>query len=577
MAITISDRFAEQCSVVSSTSYDTCGTFTRSSLDYLTPADLEALYTTAGKWHEMDAWFKHAIEMKACGTPTVSMYEWIMGNSKLGKSKLINSQKTSPSMSLMQPWIWGRQSSVLNTNSWFINGGGAQNTYTAGVTGPLTVGDLATGVAGDRYSRIQSRYGVDLDQKIFNPGTVIHVLSRSGSFVEDGQWMVLASALATDGTYVDVLLRSQNGGSAAPYDATPNAGLVIVGRNNVADVEKWCYNMPNWDPRKRVPFWFQTSRRSRCVDSEYMKAFTRLRNGGNAAFAEFGDLDLAERNKQDEVEDRKRFVHDFFFNKPISANQTLSSWESLEDIQTPTGFSVDPGTGGKVMGKRANFIGVVEQLRRCDRVRDLTGQKLNFYELLDELYRIKRAREANGRKVTDIDIWTDSVTAANLETAFLQYWKQESLEMAVLNIGVPTRGENTQLGISFASYRVKRPSGLNINIVVDNFFDDFRNDNKVESQEPVGSMLAILDIGASIYWAPIASNRKVFTVGQLGDLAKIDKEWACVMETVTQEKTLISDTGTAFVECPQENLWIWGMGDGVPIMTGPTANVGNLY
>lgn len=392
--------------------------------------------------------------------------------------------------------------------------------------------------------------------------------------MEQGAWLVLASALATDGSYVDVLAESQNAGSAAPYDTTPNAGLVIVGRNNVADVEKWCNNLPNWDNKKLVPFWIQTSRRSRCVDSEYIKAFNRLRTGGNEAFKMFGDLDMAERNKQDELEDRKRFVHDFFFNKPISANQTLALWQDLDDITTPTGFSVDPGTGGKVMGKKANFIGVVEQLRRCDRVKDLTGHKLNFYELLDELYRIKRAREANGRRVTDIDIWTDSITAANLDTAFLTYWKQESLEMLSLN---KEFGRNDELGLSFTKYRVKRPAGLSINIIVDNFFDDFRNDNKTESQEPVGSILAILDIGSSIYWAPIKSNRKAFTVGQLSDLAKIDKDWACVMETVTREQTLISDTGTAVVECPQENLWIWGMGDGVPIMTGPTTDDENLY
>lgn len=574
MAITISDRFAEQCSVVSSTSYDTCGSFTRAQLNYLTPSDLEAIYTANGKWNETAPWFKTAIEMKACGTPVVSMYEWIMGNQRFGKGKMLGSTPVSGSTSLMHPFILGKQSSVLNTEYWYISGGAAQSAYTAGVTGPLTSGDLATGVAGDRYVRIQTRYGVDLDSKIFNPGTVIHILSRSGSFVEDGAWKVLASALATDGSYVDVLITSQNAGSSAPYKAAPTAGLVIIGRNNVADVEKWCFNLPNWDPRKMVPFWIQTSRRSRCVDSEYIKAFDSLRNGGNEAFKMFGDIDMAERNRQDELEDRKRFVHDFFFNKPINEHQTLGDWQNLDDITTPTGFSVDPGTGGKVMGKKANFIGVLEQLRRCDRLFDLTGQKLNFYEFLDELYRIKRAREANGRVVTDIDVWTDSVMASNMETAALTYWKNESLDQARINIEY---GESKDLGISWRSFRVKRPAGVRINIITDNFFDDFRDANKTENQEQVGSILAILDIGKSIYWAPIRSNKKTFTVGQLSDLAKIDKDWACVLETVTQEKTLISDTGTAIVECPQENLWIWGIGDGVPIMTGPTADTGNMY
>jgi hypothetical protein len=577
MSVVISERFADQCSVVSRTNYDTCGTFTRANLEYLSPADLEALYVTDGAWHEMDAWFKHVIEMKMCGTPVVSMWEWIMGNARF-KGGVLQGSEMRGSVSLMQPFIFGKQASVLNIDSWYLDGGWQQNAYTATVTGPLTTEQLAEGETTDRIIRAKTRYGVDMDEKIFNPETILHILSRAGSFVEDGQWKVLASAVAADRTYVDILMVSQNAGSSAPFDATPGAsskkGVVYVGRNNVADVEKWCHNLPNWDPNKFVPFWLQTSRRARCVDSEYIKAFTRLRTGGNDAFKAFGDLDMAQRNKQDETEDRKRFVRDFFFNKPISDDQTLADWRDLEDIQTPTGFSVDPGTGGKVMGKRANFIGVVEQLRRCDRVWDLTGQLLNFYELLDELYRIKRAREANGKRVTDLDIWTDSVTAANLHTGFLAYWKQESLETLATNIEF---GDHKQLGLSFQSYKVKRPAGVRINIIVDNFFDDFRDANDREDQEPVGSMMAILDIGGSIYWAPTKSNRKVHTVGQLEHLARIDKDWACVMESVTKEQTLISDQGTAVVECPHENLWIWGMGDGVPIVTGPTEDEGNLY
>lgn len=581
--IVISDRFAEQCSVVSRTNYDTCGTFTRSSLKYLTPAELEALYVTDGAWHEMDAMFKHSIEMKACGTPVVSLYDWIMGNTRNGKGSLWHSQKISQSVSLMNPYILGRQSSVLNTEYWYIETGGAQSGYTAESTGPLTSGDLSEGVAGDRWIRVKTRYGVDMDAKLFNPRTHIHILSRSASFVEVGMWKVLASALADDGSYVDVLVESMNAGSSAPFDATPTAGLITIGTNNVNDYEKWCYNLPNWDPKKYVPFWIQTMRYARCVDSEYMKAFARLRNGGNEAFRAFGDLDLAERNRQDEMTRKKRFVWDFFLNKPISAAQTLGTWMlpenggGLEDIVTPSGFSVDPGTGGKVMGKRANFIGIVEQLRACDRVKDLTGAPLNLRELLDEIYRIKRAREANGKKVTDIDIWTDSVMAVRLHTAFLQYWKDESLQMGSINIEAPKPGENAELGIAWTSYRVLRPSGVRINVLVDNFFDDFRDANAAESQEAVGSVMAILDLGGSIYWAPIKSNRKVFTVGKIQDLARIDKDWKCVMESVEQEQTLISETGTAIVECPQESLWIWGIGDAAVVTSGQTADEGNLY
>lgn len=581
MAIKISERFAEQCSVVHSNNYDTCGSVTRASVAYLTAAELEAMFTKSGLFAELDAWFKTAIEMKACGTPTVSMYEWIMSSAKLGKGKMVGTTPISDTVSLVQPFIFGRQSSVINVDYWAISTGWAKGAYTAAVTGPLVAGQLDDlgfdGAAGERVIRVISPYGVDLDAKWFNERTTLHILSRTGGVVEDGAWVVIASAVATDNSYVDVYIQSQNAGSSAAFDASPTAGIVLIGTNNVADVESWCHNMPNWDPKKRVPFWIQTNRRTRCVDSEYIKFYDRLRTAGNnQAFREFGDIDLAQRNAQDELNYKKRFVHDFFFNKPISANQTLGLYNDLDDTLSYQGLLLDPGTGGKLMGKKANYIGVVEQLRRCDRVRDLLGHSLNFYEWLDENYRIKRARESNGRRVTDIDWYTDSITAANMDTAFLQYWKQESLEQFRLTMEI---GKSNELGMNFTRYRVKRPAGLNINIIVDNFFDDFRDANKAQTQEPVGSMLLALDIGkgGSIYWAPIKSNKKSFTVGQLSDLARIDKDWSCVMETVTAEKTLISETGTVVVECPQENLWIWGMADAVPLMTGPTANEDNLY
>lgn len=577
MAVTISDRFAEQCSVVYSNNYDTCGSATRAQIAYLKPADLEAMFTAGGLFAELDAWFKTAIEMKACGTKTYALYDWIMGSARRGQGNLLGRTPVSNTVSLLHPFILGKQSSVINTDFWVISTGYANSGYTAEVTGPLDAEDLALGAAGDRVIRVISPNGIDLDAKWFNERTVIHILTRESGVVGDGAWKVLASAVASDNSYVDVLVVSQNAGSSAAYDTTPNAGLVLIGVNNVHDVEKWCNNLPNWDPRKVVPFWVQTFRRTRCVDSEYIKFYNRLRtSGANEAFRAFGDMDLAQRNAQDELEHKKRFVNHFFFSKPLNANQTTALWRSLPEITTPTGFSVDPGTGGKLMGVRAENVGVLEQLRRCDRVRDLLGHQLNFYEFLDENYRIMRARESNGKQVNEIDWYTDSVTAANMQTAFLQYWKQESLEQLQLTMEF---NKINELGMKYMSFYAKHPSGVRINIIVDRFFDDFRSANKSISQENVGVMLLCLDIGkgGSIYWAQMKSNRKTFTVGDLNDLAKIDKDWACVMEAVTKEVTLISDTGAVIVECPQESLWIWGMADAVPLMTGKTAAEENLY
>lgn len=589
-AIKINERFAKTCQVVFHNNYDTCGTITRSSIDYLTPSQLESLFTSGGLFADLDAWFKTSIEMKACGTKTNGMYDWIMSGSDRGRMKnLLTTQKRQKNPSLLFPFILGLQDSVINTDFWAISTGGAQSAYTASVTGPLTAGDLALGAATDRYIRVISRYGVEMDARWFRDRDRIFILGRSSiGIAERGQWVVLASAAAADGTYVDVLLKSENAGSTQAYSSAPTSGVVLIGVNNVNDYEKWCQNRANFDGKKEVPFWWQTMRRSRCVDSNYREFYSRLMTSGvNNAFARFGDLTLAERNAQDEANFQRHFVNAFFYQKAISANQTLANWKNLDTIYTgqrlvntaPTAsdFSVDPGNVGAVIAKRANFIGVIEQLLACDRVRDLQGNSLNFYEWLDENYRLKRARESyTGGTVTDIDWYTDDVEAANIITAYTAYLKNE---YGSTNVSFPidiTKTMSNQFGFAWRTLQVKFPAGLNINIVTHPFFNDLRDAAKAEGMEERGINLWALD-WSTIYWAQLASNRKVHTVGELEPLARIDKDWACVMDSITQEITLTSETGAVVISCPSNSTVIYNFRDGVPITTGKSSTSGGSY
>jgi hypothetical protein len=583
MGVKITDRFAAQCSVVFSNNYDTAGSITRSSIDYLTPTQLESLFAPGGLFADLDAWFRTAFEMKACGTRTFGLYDWIMSSADRTKGKLaLNTQKSmGMNPSVMFPFILGKQDSVINTDYWAISTGGAESGYTAGVTGPLTADDLALTSATDRWVRVVSRYGIDLDAKWFVDRDRVTIFTRNNGFAQMGQWKVMAAAAATDKTYVDVLLKAENAGSSVPVNTAPTSGVLLPLVNNVNDYEKWCNNRPNYDGRKRIPFWFQTMRRTRRIDQLYLEYMKRLTEGDvNRAFAEFGDIPLAQRNAQDELLWQKRFCNAFLFNKPISEKQTLNTWEDLDDIQTPTGFTLEPVTGGKTITKRANFIGVFEQLLRCDRVRDLQNQPLNYYEFLDEVYRIYRARQTRGKaNARSIDFYTDSITRATMQTAYVNYMKNEYGTDAVR---FPIKlGETNNLGFIWDSYQVKHPAGVTINIISHEFFDDYRDAHKTESQESMGIMLLCLDMGkgGSIYWSQLASNRKKHRLGDLRDLAPIDADWACVMETLTEEVSLSSETGTVVVECPSDNLWIWNMSPAVPITTGQSNNPSytNLY
>lgn len=581
----ISDRFAAQCSPVIGSNYDTCGSVTRATIAHLTVSQLNALFTPGGLFADLDAWFINSIEMKACGIKTFALYDWIMANADRTQYKAaLSGTKVVKGDSLMHPFIMAKQMSVVNRDHWKVTGGYAVSAYTPATTGPLTTAQKNLGThPNDRVVRIASRHGVPLDANWFRERETIHVFNRSGGGItQHGQWRVLAAAAAADNTYVDVIVRSVNTASDEPFDAAPATGVMIPGVNNVQDWEQWCQNLPNIDPRKKVPFWLQTFRNSRCIDSEYRAVYERLYDS-NPAFREFGDLPLAERNKQDELEFQKRFVNDFFFNKPL-VDQTLDRWEYLEPIYTVGGAVIDPGLSGKLVGRRANWVGVMEQLRLCGRVKDLVNNPLNFYEFLDENYQIMRAREGdNNRTVTDIDWWTDSITRAQLMTSFLQYYKQEYLEM--LRITIQAGQVNKDLGVVYDSYMVKRPGGVRINIMSHKYFDDYLDEFADQSMESAGRRLWCLDIGkpgvGSIYYAQIAANRKVYTTAQIEELARLDSTFRCVMKTISIEQSLYSETGTVVVECPLNSLVINGIGSAAPIMTGQSgdteADRTNLY
>jgi len=610
--VVISERFTKQCSPVISTNYDTCGTVTRATVAHLTPADLDAIFSPGGLFADLDAWFKHSIEMKACGVRVNTMYDWIMANADRTEYRgAISGTKGVKTESLLHPFILGSQETVLNPAYWKITAGAA-GSVGIGVN-PSTVGSLsdqgnsflsraAVGSAvnpdaimqedgstvyaydttGVRWIRITNRFGIPVDDATFNPRNTIHIFTQSSTGVaQHGQWKILGSkaGTTTDGnTAIDIALANENAGSPEPYDQTPSStlkGVVIAGINNVDDYEKWCHNRTTLDPRKRVLFWVQTRRNSRCVDAEYMAVFKRLLLT-NPAFKEFGDLDMAERNRQDEASDQREFVHSFFFNKAISAKQTQSLWQTLEPIYTTEGAGVKLGLGSKLVGRRSNFVGVKEQLRECGRVYDLMNQTLRIEEWLDLNYNLKRARETglNGKRVTDIDWWTNSQFRALFQQAYVEY--------AAAKWGAQARwdfeyNKVSEAGILFDSYTFQYPSGIRINLLSNDFFDDFLDQFVDQSITARGNLLLALDIGkpgpngGSIFYSQLGANRATYQSADLAQLARIDSTMRCVLKQTSVEQTLMSETGTVIVSCPLQSAWIEGVSLVKPIATGKLA------
>lgn len=563
--------FAAQCDVAITNSYDTTGTITKATLKPLAPSDWKSLFTDGfNKWYEKTSYLKTQFEMKACGVRRYGLYDWLMSSQRPGLGNLIGKRPLDRGPSLIQPFIMGRQMSVVNADFWVINGGCPKSGYTThasnvamssgtSATGPL---DVSSGAGSDRVIRVQAGYGLTLDAKYFNAGNSIFILNKSaGGTAQHGMWKILNAAVSADGTsFVDVLVTTQNSFDTSTVDTAPVAGLVVVGINNVSDYEKKCLNSPNINPIKHVPFWYQTARRARRIDSQYREVLKKLTDD-NSYFAQFQDIPLAERNRQDELTYQKQFCYAMFFNRPISNAQRLEgspNWTSLEQITSISGASVDPGTGGQLVEYRANLVGFYEQLKGCSQVQDKQNAALDIKTFLEStIYDIYRARDSRGRPAKSIDIYTDSITADQFMTAFIEYAKEKVGDIIRVNI---ESGEK-EFGFTYTSFKLFRPQGVTVNLITNEFFDDLVNTmNTLPTGEQAsrGRFLAVLDIGTggSMYPALLKSNRKVWTTGKIEEMAKVDSTYACVMENPTIETTLSSETLAAIVECPKDSVWV---------------------
>jgi len=145
------------------------------------------------------------------------------------------------------------------------------------------------------------------------------------------------------------------------------------------------------------------------------------------------------------------------------------------------------------------------------------------------------------------------------------YYKAEGIDNVNYDIGQA----NLFGGFYAQSFKLHHPAGVTMNLITNEFFDDMatvanlgdlRNyasgGAPAASSGSTGRFLMILDLGGGIYPGMIDSNRVVHSTGNLEDLAKVNKDYACVMKNPTKEVTLNSQTWTAIVECPTDNLII---------------------
>lgn len=352
---------------------------------------------------------------------------------------------------------------------------------------------------------------------------------------------------------------------------SPVAGILRRGTPNVNEYEEYCPEEPAYLNWKTVLSWIEETRWAMCSSTLYEK-WRRIALT-NPYYKEFFDLPETEKNRQLAKDFQKRWVNSVFWNKSLP-NQTPADYDLLDDISAFDGTSLGLGVdGGACVGKRANAIGIYEQMAQCNRIVDLQGGQLNFPALFVALYNMMRVREGRNHPSPRVfDFFTDSVTAELLNQGFLAYYQAKSQNMLRLNKDISGTPANTsygsavkkaEFGFYYNSYPLFWPQGVIVNVITHNFFDDFLSATGSAGIESVGRVLWVLDF-TGIYPGIIKSDRLTAKTGDLQAMAKLNPRYACVMKVNSRETTLTSLTWTVIVECPAGNLLIENFAAVVP-------------
>lgn len=533
----VANSFAK-CAPAISSNIIQCGSVTVCQAVPLQIADLDTVYMTGNEFRVMRGLLEQDMEIKMCGAVQNGLYDFLMAN-KVNMNKRVQSTRLNSGLIDIAPFIMGRQYSPINNEYWQVGNGRASG--------------------GNWIVEVSSPTGIPMDSRSFIIGQRVYILGQTaGGSKTTTAWTISTFTDNLDGT-ADLLLIPQNSQSALTPDqtATPVAGLLVRGTINVSDFEEFCQEAPAYLNWKNVPFWVETTRSSLCRSSNYDKWRAMLLED-NPLYREFGDLDDIERNKQLGADYQKRIVNNIFYSKPLQY-QDLSDYTNLPLIEAYDGSAYGLGVDGSTcQARRANVVGIYEQLAECNAIADLQGGVLNLPNLFRSLYNIMRVRKANGSKSAEsIDIFTDSVFAELFNEAMITYYASKGVDsngntLLRLNLGIDSQPKTAEFGFKFRSYKLFWPA-ITINIITHDFFDDYLSAAQLVGQANTARVLWILDF-AGIYPGVLATNKQVHKTGDLKTLAAVNPDFACVMKIPTREQTLTSMTYAVVVECPQSNL-----------------------
>lgn len=594
--MSISANILSRCNVALGTNVEQCGALTACDLKHVQSGDLATIYQDdSGNYRLHGALVEADFLGRAYGAKTNGLYDFFAAHTRILGPRRMTVEGMQNGMRMILPFVRMQRNRNINNVYWTV----AVDASTAGYN-----------QTDDIVLRISSQHSIPLDARWFPAGMrffVLGVHTASGSpAAGDTAYRLAFSVVSSQvvDTYIEVTASPQNAASyfadddeaamqakaevPTDLDEAGVLGVLVRGTPNVANSESHCAEIPGLNNTQLVPFWIETTRYSMCEDELTMKYLQALREG-NPYFKMYGDVETVKLNRQIVEDFQARHAWNLFFNKPLNSNQTLAAWNSLPSITLPNMPQVQIGDGydvfsigaveGRCVGKRANAVGIYEQLAQCERVVDLEGESLDVRQLINTLIYIQRNREGANIPADIIELYTDSITGRELGYAILQYmvnrFPTDANSNSVLRINRmldDNKAEQGPFGFRFLRYALDYPK-CELRIVTHRFFDDMLAAYKAVSMDAGGRMIMIPD-WTTIYPAVFNTQTVVNQSGSLQDLAKIDDTMMCVMEVPTRKQRLTSTTYTMVCEAENTSAIIENF-SATP--TAPSANTDDAY
>lgn len=553
MPITTEEIF-RKCAPAVRTNIGQCGTVSLcESTSPATSGELDTLYKDDGDFRILAALFMTQMETKACGAVQNSWEDFFLANLKTVKRSDIRFDEQTKSLTKIRPFILSKQKTPINNNYWRVTGG---------VDG------------GGGYWRVDatSGSGIPADVRSFAVGERVYIESRTAGGSKNwwsGEISGTASSPATTnpavvGSAVRLYVLPQNDGSAFPANENPATGILRRGSVNVGKSEAFCDNEPAYLDTRLTPYWLEHTKFTLC-SSELYREFNTFVAENNPLYKTLYQLPEVEENRQRTKAFWSKWFQNLMFGMPISANQTLNNYTSLETIpiftSPVTGLGVE---GGRCSGFKANTIGWLEQLQTCGRVYDAQGADLDLWSLMDAIYDMMRVRMGVGSAAAHtFDLFTDGATADLIERGFIRLFKDYSEDTMRLTQEI-TSGENKAFGFKYRKFLLKgKATGITLNIITHFGLDDYLSEWTDLGESDSGRMIWLLDM-TGLYAEVLESTSKTATSGKWEDLVKVDASYQCVEETYTKDVTQRGVTYAAVVECPASHLIIYNFSGEIP-------------